>query len=84
MSRQWLEELDKDILYFTPSYEEVRLAELFREENGELWYSSELLNIDMEYLGTGSKEEARKEIEDLVVEYFEDEINYYKTLLKSF
>ena len=84
MSKQWLEEIDKDILYFTPFYEEVRLAEVFHEDDGSWCYSSDLLDVSNEYLGSDSLEEARKEVEDLIEIYFEDEISYYQSLLNSF
>lgn len=85
MSREWLEEFDRNALYFIPFYEEVRLAELFYEEGDGGWcYSSNLLNADSEYLGSDSLEEARQEVEDLIVQYFEDEIDYNQHLLKVF
>lgn len=85
MSKEWLEELHKDVLYYVPFYDdEVRLAEIFYEEDGGWCYSSELLNADKEYLGSDSKEEARQEVEDLILEHFENEIEYAKHLLKSF
>lgn len=84
MSKAWLEELHKDVLYYVPFYDEVRLAELFHEEDGGWCYSSKLLNADKEYLGSDSEEEARQEVEDLIIEHFEDEIEYNKHLLKSF
>lgn len=84
MSRQWLEEVDRNILYFTPFYEEVVLAEVFYEDDGGWCYSSGLLNVSNEFLGSDSLEEARKEVEDLVIEYFEDEIEHNKHLLKIF
>lgn len=84
MSKQWLEEVDKNILFFDPFYEEVRLAELFHEEDGGWCYSSDLLDADKEYLGSDSLEEARQEVEDLIIQHFEDEIEYNQNLLKSF
>ena len=84
MSKEWLEEINKNVLSFTPFYEEVRLAEVFYEEDGGWCYSSELLNADSEYLGSDSLEEARQEVEDLIIEHFEDEIEDNKNLLKSF
>ena len=84
MSKQWLEEIDKNILYFTPFYEEVRLAEVFYEDDGDWCYSSDLLDVSNEYLDSDSLEEARKEVEDLIEEHFEDEISYYQLLLNSF
>ena len=85
MSKEWLEELRKDVLYYVPFYDdEVRLAEIFYEGDGGWCYSSELLNADEEYLGSDSKEEARQEVEDLILEHFENEIEYAKHLLKSF
>jgi predicted RNase H-like HicB family nuclease len=84
MNRQWLEEVDKNILYFTPFYEEVRLAEVFHEDDGSWCYSSDLLNVSNEYLSSDSLEEAKKEVEDLIEIYFEDEISYYQSLLNSY
>ena len=84
MSRQWLEEVDKDVLYFTPFYEEVRLVELFQEEDGGWCYSSDLLDADREYLGSDSLDDARQEVEDLIEEHFENEVSYYQVLLDCF
>lgn len=86
MSRQWLEEVDKNVLYFTPFYKEseVRLAELFYEDDGGWCYSSDLLNADSEYLGSDSLDEARQEVEDLVEEYFTNEIEYHQSMLDRF
>lgn len=84
MSKEWLEELHKDILYYVPFRDEVRLAELFYDEDDGWYYSSKLFDADKEYLGCGSKEEARQEVEDLIIKHLEDEIEYDKYLLIAF
>lgn len=90
MGKQWLEELDKDVLYFTPFYdEEVRLAELYNED-GDWYCKSELFNIDEDYigsdkfLGNNSKELARQYVEDLVQTHLESEVSYHQSLLDCF
>lgn len=84
MSKEWLEEIDKSILYITPFYDEIRLAEVLYEDDGGWCYSSELTGADREYLGSDSMEDAKREVEDVIVEYFENEIDYNRLLLKSF
>ena len=84
MSKAWLEELHKDVLYYMPFHDEVRLPVLFYEVDGGWCSSRKLLYADKEYLGSDNEEEARQEVEDLIIEYFEAEIEYNKHLLKSF
>lgn len=82
MNKQWVEEDGKFILEFSPFYEMETIAEVFEDDG---WcYSSELLGADNEYLGSDSLEDAKQEVEDLIVEYFQDEINYNQELLKAF
>lgn len=90
MGKQWLEEEDKDVLYFTPFYEEVRLAEIFCDEDGSWSYSSTLLNAQDEYLGSegclgsNGKDFVRQYVEDLIETHFEGEVNYHQSLLDCF
>ena len=80
MNKKWLE----NVLYFTPFYEEIKFAELFHEEDGDWYYSSDLLNISSEYLESDNLKDAKQEVEDLLGRHLEDEISYYQSLLNSF
>lgn len=85
-NRKWVKEDDRNILYFTPGifpHKEIRLAEIYSED-GDRYYSSVLLDVDREYLGGNSLEDAKEDVENMIENHYESEINYYKEMLKKF
>ena len=84
MSKQWIDKGSKSVLVFTPYYEDENIAEVFYEEDGGWCYTSELLKAEAEYLGSDSLEDAKEDIERLILEYYEDVRNYYQELLDKF
>lgn len=82
MSKKWVEEDKRHILYFTPFYEEENIAEVFEDEG---WCcDSELLELKDEYLYMDTLEDAKLVVEIMIETYFEEQIGYYQELLKSF
>lgn len=82
MGKKWIEVDGEFILEFSPFYEVERIAKVFEDDG---WcYSSELTGADNEYLGSDSLEDAKKEVEDIIIQHFEDVINYNQEMLKSF
>lgn len=84
MNKKWVKEKNKEVLYFTPYYDEEKLAEVFYEDDGGWCYSSSLLDATDEYLGSDSLEDAKEDIESMIENYYESEINYYKEMLDKF
>jgi hypothetical protein len=79
--RRWAHEPGKYVLYFTPYYDEEKLAEIFYDDG---WcFSSEQLNTHSEYLGSDTAKDAMDDVERLIEDHFEDQIDLYKHLLGS-
>lgn len=78
------------ILYFTPFDNEEELIRFTKDNNGDYVYTSELLNVEDDYLdcyiddSISVEEEAKQICEELIEEHYEDEINYYEELLRLF
>ena len=83
-NKYWREENGKHVLYFEPFCEEEKIAEITYEEDGGWVYSSELLLAQNEYLGSDDLEMAKRDVEMLILEHYENELNYYQELLDSF
>jgi hypothetical protein len=85
MDKQWIQEGEQHVLIFSPYYEELRIAEIYRLVGYEDWYyTSELLKIDGEILESVDIDDAKQEIEDMVTSHYESERNYYQELLCKF
>ena len=83
-NKKWVKEKNKEVLYFTPYYDEEKLAEVFYEDDGGWCYSSSLLDVTNEYLGSDSLEDAKEDVESMIENYYEGAINYYKEMLERF
>lgn len=83
-NKKWAKEGNKTVLYFTPFYDEEKLAEIFYEDDGGWCYNSSLLDATAEYLGSDSLEDAKEDIENIIENHYEGEINYFKEILDKF
>jgi len=82
--RQWEEVEGVHFLSFEPFYEEIVPAKVFEDDDGGWCYSSKVLGAENEYLGSNTLDEAKGEVEDLISEYYHDQIDYYTALSKEF
>lgn len=84
-NRKWIDLREgKSELIFTPFYEDETVATLEYEEDGGWCYSCIETKASMEYLGSDSIEEAKEDVERLLEEHYQDEVNYYQSLLDKF
>lgn len=94
-NKYWKEELNKNneplyVLYFTPYYEEEELIRFSMNKDGDYIYASELLKVESDYLDyfycdeTTPIEQAKQICEEMIEEYYEDQISSYEELLKKF
>lgn len=84
MSKRWVEKDGIHALYFTPFYDEKKVAELSHEDDGGWVCSSYLLPANMGIICSDSLEEAKMDAEELVLEHFKDKRDYYQYLMDSF
>jgi hypothetical protein len=85
-NKRWIEESGDYVLFFTPFYEEERIATIIfdAEDDGSWRYCSGLLNADMDCLNSDTIEEAKEEVESLVANQYESEKNYYQEVFDRF
>lgn len=67
-------------------YEEIIVANLFKDEDGDWCYSSELLNEEGMYLCNRDvcEHDAKLELEDMIFEHYGSERDYYQSLIDMF
>ena len=84
--KKWVEESGDYVLFFTPYYEEERIATITfdTEDDGSWCYCSGLLNADMDCLDSDTIEDAKEEVESRVANHYEGERNYYQELYDRF
>ena len=84
--KRWKQNGDKYELYFTPFYEDEKVAELFKDEDGDWCYSSSVTNTTEEFISAGKRylNDAKIEVEDAIYKHYEDERNYYQDILDKF
>lgn len=70
-------------LYFTPYYDEEKLATIEIDEYG-YWLTSEMMRIDRNPMADSSIDDAKEYVEDLIAEHYRNEIAHYNHLFKSF
>ena len=83
MNTRWEKDGANHVLYFTPYYDEEKIAIVFCEEDGGWYFTSDLLNTNAEYLGCDKISDAKEAVERLVEEHYEDERNYFQDLLEK-
>lgn len=76
-------------LHFSQFYEEENenvVAVFVQDETDEnvYLYVSEELNVEYDTIIADSIEDAKQQIEDMLVEHWEDEINYLENRIKAF
>lgn len=83
MNKEWKFDGEAYFLYFSPYIEEIKCAGI-TEFDGKWIISSKQLNIEYDTLVAKSLKEAKEETEELIIDYFKDEINYWEYLLCRF
>lgn len=73
-------------LHFTEFYDDEILATLAKDLDGEIgwFYTIPSLNQEDEYLDADNFEEACSQIEELIVEHWQDEITRLKECIEKF
>lgn len=82
ITKKWVDYKGKSVLEFYP-YDEVEIiAEIFEDDG---WcYRSPALDTHYEYLGSDSLENAKEEVEDLIIDYYEEAIQDLEYVLDLF
>lgn len=76
-------------LYFSQFYEENDkniVASFVQDETDEnvYIYTSKELNVEYDTIIADSVEDAKQQIEDMLVEHWEDELDYFQSRIKAF
>lgn len=69
-------------LWFSPTDIEVKIAVIRIDEDGNYWGNCNLIG-DI-YIGTSTLKDAKKYIEDVILQYYSEQIKYYENLKCSF
>jgi hypothetical protein len=83
--KRWV--LDKNgiySLYFNPFCSKEKIAEVYWEDDGGWCYNCELVKAKNEYLGSDSIDNAKEDVEYLILEHYIDNRDYYQELVKEF
>ena len=70
-------EIQIDITVF---YGEITIGRIVKSKDKEIGWVS-IINEDEEFLNAKTEDEAKAEMKDILIEYFNNEINYYEALL---
>ena len=83
---RWVEEDDGHTLYFiTPYYEEIEIARIVLDKNGDWVYYSWETKDDEKHLDDAiNAYTAKREAERIIEEYYTDHRNYYDEMLAAF
>ncbi|MCD7996481.1 MAG: hypothetical protein LUH21_04525 [Clostridiales bacterium] len=73
-------------LHFTEYYDdEIILGFVQDEVDADTYiYVSEFLNVENDVITADSAEDAKKQFEDMIIEYIEDEISRFESMLEKF
>ena len=73
-------------LHFCPFYDDEILLSFCVDKNDKTlyWFVSDLLKIEEDCQHFDSIDEAKEEFENLIAEYFGDQIIYYEGILNKF
>ena len=88
-NKRWIHEqgnFEKLQLIFEPFYKEEVVGELFKDEDNDWCYSSELLGINDTYLCNRDvcEHDAKLELEEMIFEHYGSERDYYQSLIDMF
>ena len=84
-NKRWEHNGDKHILYFTPFYEEEKIAEIFYDEFDGAWYMGEgIWPYCAQPLFAYTLEDAKENAENNIAKYYTDQRNYYQELYDKF
>lgn len=85
MNKRWVKEDGGYTLYFTPFDDEIELARIRTDEDGDWFFrSGEVSDGSKEWMGESSLNEAKEKAERWVEAHYTDERNYYQGLLDKF
>lgn len=83
MNKKWLVVEEKSVLFSAPQYEMEIMARVWKDEG--LWvYDSKITEEEYGFLDSENLEDAKEEVVDIIIQHYEDEINYINYLLAHF
>lgn len=85
-NRYWLKNDDAYELHFTQFYDDEIILKFIQDKDDleNYIYVSELLRVEHDEILAASVEDAMEQLEDMVIDYIEDEIAYYDGMLDTF
>lgn len=84
-NRYWLRNDDVYELHFTQFYDDEIILKFVQNKYSENYiYVSELLNVEYDEILAESIEDAMEQFEDMVIDYIQEQINYYDEMLDKF
>lgn len=85
-NRYWLDNNDVFELHFTQFYDdEVILKFKQDKDNPNIYiYVSDLLKVEYDIIEADSVDDAMEQFDDMIIDYIQDNINYYEEMLEKF
>lgn len=85
-NRYWLVNDDVFELHFAQFYDDKVILKFVQDKDDSEYYVyvSDLLNVEHDEIQADSVEDAMEQLEDMVEEYIQEQIDYYKSMLKKF
>lgn len=85
-NRHWEKDNDTYKLFFRPFDEDECILSFTQDKEDPSFYNytSETLSVEDDFIDATSPEDAMEQFEEMIAEHYQDESNYYNTLLNSF
>ena len=86
MKKFWKQDGDDYVLHFEPFYEDVILAVLYKDEDGDWYFRCDLIGTVSDYcLGSClCLHDVKLEVEERISDHYEGQRDYYQSLLDDF
>lgn len=85
-NRYWLANDDVFELHFAKFYDDEIILKFVKDKDDSenYIYVSDLLNVEHDDIQADSVEDAMEQFEDMIIEYIQEQINYYEGMLEKF
>lgn len=74
-------------LWFSPFYDSELVAELYKDEFGDWWFNSDVMELDEAYIDDFNDHECfeviQMRVEERLHDYYIEEAEYYQTLARK-
>ena len=86
MKKRWEQDGENYALHFEPFYEDIILAVLYKDADGDWYFKCELVGAEDEYISNSEicLHDVKLEVEERITDHYEGEKDYYQTLLNNF